>query len=283
MKRTRMKKNELKSNLTLYLGEINHIPMLSREEELKTARAAAAGDKSAREKLVNANLRFVVSIAKKYQGLGLALEDLIGEGNTGLLNAVDRFDLEKGYHFISYAVWWIRQAVLSAICEKAGMIRLPSNRAAELIKIKQAKRIIKNQFSSEEEINEIAEFLNMEKTHVKDLVNISREMLSLEKPVSKDKELLLKDYIVDNRYNAPEKDAEISLMEADIKSVLDTLDKEEADIIRCHYGLDRQPMSLKEIGASYNLSKERIRQIEEKALSRLRNPSRIEKLQAYVA
>ena len=276
-------REEMDNNLALYLKEINRIPLLSREEEKSTAHAAAAGNKAARDKLVNANLRFVVNIAKKYQGLGLPLEDLIGEGNAGLMNAVDRFDVKKGYHFISYAVWWIRQAIISSLYEKARMIRLPVNRAAELVKIEQARKLVKDQYSTEEEIAGIAELLNMDKDHINDLINISREILSLDNPVSKDSGSILCDFIEDNRYNTPAEDAEYKTMEADIETVLETLDKQEADIIRCHYGLGRQAMSLKEIGAFYNLSKERIRQIEEKALMRLRNPIRTNKLQAYVA
>jgi len=279
----KMKREGMDNNLALYLKEINRIPMLSREEEETIARAVAEGNKAARDKLVSANLRFVVNIAKKYQGLGLPLEDLINEGNTGLLNAADRFDIDKGCRFISYAVWWIRQAIMSAICEKSRMIRLPSNRSAELVRINKAKKLLKKQFSSDEEITEVADFLNMEKAHITDLINISREIFSLDNPVSKDKESFLKDFIEDNRYNAPDKDAEHSLLETDIENALDTLNKNEANIIRCHYGLGRKPMSLKEIGAMYNLSKERIRQIEAKALSRLQNPLRNKKLHAYVA
>ena len=283
MNNTRINKKDLNNNLAVYLKEINNIPLLNREEEDQIAHDAAAGNTMARERLVNANLRFVVNIAKKYQGFGLPLEDLISEGNIGLLNAVDRFDTEKGYHFISYAVWWIRQAIMSALCEKPRMIRLPSNRAAELVKIEKAKKLVKKQFTAEGETARIAEFLNMDEDLVCDLINISRDMLSLDNPVSNDRETLLRDFIEDDRYNAPEKDAELKLMEEDIKNVLDTLDKDEADIIRCHYGLGRYPMSLKEIGAKYNLSKERIRQIEAKALSRLQNPLRKKILQVYVA
>jgi RNA polymerase primary sigma factor len=283
MNNTRTNKKNLNNTLAVYLKEINNIPLLNREEEDQIAHDAAAGNMAAREKLVNANLRFVVNIAKKFQGLGLPLEDLISEGNIGLLNAADRFDTEKGCHFISYAVWWIRQAIMSALCEKTRMIRLPSNRAAELVKIEKVKKFVKKQFTAEGETARIADFLNMDEDHVCDLINISRDMLSLDNPVSNDKESLLKDFIEDERYNAPEEDAEQVLMEADIKNVLNSLDKDEADIIRCHYGLGHYPMSLKEIGVKYNLSKERIRQIEAKALSRLQNPLRKKILQAYVA
>ncbi|MCL2441578.1 MAG: RNA polymerase sigma factor RpoD/SigA [Treponema sp.] len=276
------KKNE--DNLAIYLREINQIPMLNREEEVNTAISAAAGNKAAREKLVNANLRFVVTVAKKYQGLGLPLEDLISEGNTGLISAADRFDVEKGYHFISYAVWWIRQAIMSALCEKARVIRLPVNRAADLVKIEKAGKVVEKQQSLEEEITEIAKLLNMARVHVSDLLIISREILSLDISASKEGEIPLRDFIEDNLYLTPDKIVEEVLLKDDIENVLKTLDDDEADIIRLHYGLgSRQPMSLKEIGIRYNLSKERIRQIEERALSRLRNPVRAEKLEAYVA
>jgi len=281
-KERRMKEEE--DNIAIYLREINRIPMLSREDEEETAKAASAGNKAAREKLVNANLRFVVTIAKKYQGLGLPLEDLISEGNIGLINAADRFNVEKGYHFISYAVWWIRQAVMSALCEKARAIRLPVNRAADLVKIEKAGKLVERKHSTDDEIGEIAELLNMTKARVSDLLSISRDLLSLDNPSSKDGDIPLKDYIIDNQYASPEKVVEQTLMKDDIEIVLNTLNNDEADIIRSHYGLgSRQPMSLKEIGAVYNLSKERIRQIEERALSRLRNPVRSDKLEAYVA
>ena len=240
----RRKQMTMENNLAMYLKEINTFPLISREEEKETARKAASGNKEAREKLVNSHLRFVVNIAKKYQGLGLPLEDLISEGNAGLMNAVDRFDVDKGYHFISYAVWWIRQAILSAISEKAKMIRLPVNRTAESSKY---------------------------------------EVISLDNLVSSDKEATLVDYVQDEQSTTPDQAAEHKMMEVDIDSALNTLKKDEADILRCHFGLGRRPMSLKEIGMRYNLSKERIRQIEEKALSRLRNPKRNHKLQAYVA
>jgi RNA polymerase primary sigma factor len=172
---------------------------------------------------------------------------------------------------------------MSAICEKARMIRLPVNRAADLIKIEKAEKFIEKQQSSHGEAGEIASLLNMKKDHVTKLLDISKEILSLDNPVYKHQALPLKDLVEDVKYSTPHNDAEESFLKRDIENALNTLGKDEADIIRCHYGLGRQPMSLKEIGVRYNLSKERIRQIEEKALSRLRNPVRAKKLQAYVA
>src|SRR6056297_4176800 len=161
--------------ISLYLKEINRIPLLTREEENHYARLAAQGDEASKEKLVNANLRFVVNVAKKYQNQGLPLSDLISEGNIGLMNAIERFDVSKGYHFISYAVWWIRQAILKAICEKSRMIRLPLNRANELVQIEKVRKEIQGRHGEEAEIRKIAETLNMNQEHVSDLLNISRD------------------------------------------------------------------------------------------------------------
>ncbi|MDR2079858.1 MAG: RNA polymerase sigma factor RpoD/SigA [Treponema sp.] len=293
MTATRVKKRKTNGNfcsdenvLSLYLTEINRIPLLTREEEDTTARAAAKGDGEAREKLVNANLRFVVNVAKKYQGQGLPLSDLISEGNIGLLNAVERFDVDKGYHFISYAVWWIRQAVLKAICEKSRMIRLPLNRANELVQIEKARKLTQESHSAEGEIQEIARLCRMDSDHVADLINISRDFVSLDNPVyhsGKDSSIL-GDFIEDDHYRSPDQDAVEGALQDDIETVLETLNQKEADIIRYRYGLgNKTPMSLKEIGDRFNLTKERIRQIEKKALKRLQHPSRQRILESYVA
>jgi RNA polymerase primary sigma factor len=269
----------------MYLKEINRIPLLEKEEEVRTARAAAQGDKAAQDKLVNANLRFVVNVAKKYQGQGLPLLDLISEGNIGLLNAIERYDADKGYHFISYAVWWIRQSILKAICEKSRMIRLPLNRANELVQIEKARKLVQDAQGVETEINEIARLLDMDAAHVDDLINISRDLVSLENPVYAEKDSsLLGDFIEDESYIAPDEQALRSALQDDIELVLQTLNPKEAAIIRYRFGLGNNvPMSLKEIGNRFNLTKERIRQIEKKALKRLQHPSRQQLLESYVA
>ncbi len=271
--------------LSIYLKEINKIPLLTREEEDTIARAAAKGDKAARDKLAAANLRFVVNVAKKYQNQGLSLSDLISEGNIGLLNAIERYDVDKGYHFISYAVWWIRQAILKAICEKSRMIRLPLNRANELVQIEKARKVLQGGATNDAEINEVARLLDMEPSHVADLINISRDLVSLESPVYTEKDSsILGDFLEDTTYKAPEAAAIESALREDIEMVLQTLSEKEAEIIRYRFGLNgTAPMSLKEIGERFHLTKERIRQIEKKALKRLQHPARKQYLESYVA
>lgn len=282
---TRSRSSEDENVISMYLKEINKIPLLSRAEEDKYARLAAKNDKAAKDKLVSANLRFVVNVAKKYQNQGLPLSDLISEGNIGLMNAIERYDVDKGYHFISYAVWWIRQAILKAICEKSRMIRLPLNRANELVQIEKARKELQTGKSEEPEIQAIARAVNMSAEHVADLLNISRDLVSLETPVYAEKDSSeLGDFIEDAGYRKPEEEViEISLKE-DINSVLNTLTEKEAEIIQYRFGLNgKSPLSLKEIGDRYNLTKERIRQIEKKALKRLQHPSRRQLLESYIA
>lgn len=271
--------------ISLYLKEINRIPLLTREEENHYARLAAQGDQAAKEKLVNANLRFVVNVAKKYQNQGLPLADLINEGNIGLMNAIERFDVDKGFHFISYAVWWIRQAILKAISEKARMIRLPLNRANELVQIDKARKELQTGKAEEPELEEIASATMMDKDHVSNLINISQDLVSLETPVYADKGASqLGDFIEDRDYRAPEDVAMENSLKDDINKVLKTLSEKEAEIIQYRYGLNgRTPLSLKDIGDKYNLTKERIRQIEKKAIKRLQHPSRSMHLESYTA
>jgi RNA polymerase primary sigma factor len=276
---------QLKSDenvLAMYLNEISRIPLLSREAEEETARLAAKGNAAARNKLVNANLRFVVNVAKRYQGQGIPLEDLISEGNIGLINAASRFDVDKGYHFISYAVYWIRQTILKALYDTSRMIRLPQNKTAELIQVERARKLLNGHETAEGEIREIAGLLGMEKEYIEELIDISREMVSLENPVSTERDSVLGDFIIDEHYLTPDEQAIQQMLEEDIEKVLSTLDKKETVVIRHRYGLGNRPtLSLKELGDRLNLTKERIRQIEKKAILRLQHPARMEKLREY--
>jgi RNA polymerase primary sigma factor len=278
-------RNSDENILSIYLKEINKVPLLSREEEQEYARRAAEGDAMAKNKLIQANLRFVVNVAKKYQNQGLPLADLISEGNIGLMNAIERFDVSKGYHFISYAVWWIRQAILKAICEKSRMIRLPLNRANELVQIEKMRKELQSESHGDPEIHEIAKALDMKEDHVADLINISRDMVSLDTPIYDEKDSsMLSDFVEDKGQKAPEESVIDRSLQEDINAVLSSLSKKEADIIQYRFGLNgKRPMSLKEIGNRYELTKERIRQIEKKALKRLQHPSRSHALRSYIA
>jgi RNA polymerase primary sigma factor len=271
--------------LSIYLKEINRIPLLTREEEDLHARAAAKGDKHAREMLVKSNLRFVVNVAKRYQNQGLPLSDLISEGNIGLINAIERYDVDKGYHFISYAVWWIRQAILKAVCEKSRMIRLPLNRANELVQIEKARRYVGAGKSEDGEIAEIARMLDMDASHVADLVNVSRDLVSLESPVFDDRDSsVLGDFIENDKYQSPDEHVLELALKEDINTVLETLSEKEREVVQYRFGLNgRRAMSLKEIGDRFKLTKERIRQIEKNALKRLSVPGRSDRLASYVA
>jgi RNA polymerase sigma factor, sigma-70 family len=272
--------------LAMYLKDINRIPLLTREEETELALKAKNGDPAAKNKIVNANLRFVVNVAKKYQNHGLDLPDLISEGNIGLLTAIDRFDVDKGYHFISYAVWWIRQAILKAICEKSRAIRLPLNRANELVQIEHARKAVSGDKTDEEEFAEVAKMLNMDTEHVREMVNISREMVSLDAQVhsSENEHTSVGDFIEDDRYDNPDEAVMTNAMKQDIDSVLRSLKPNEAKVLRLRYGLSgAKPMSLKEVGDECNLTKERIRQIEKHAIVRMQHPTRMKQLESYVA
>jgi len=272
------------NTLAIYLREINRIPLLTREEEQHFAREAAKGNTAAKDKLATANLRFVVNVAKKYQGQGLPLEDLISEGNIGLLNAIERYDVEKGYHFISYAVWWIRQAILKAICEKSRMIRLPLNRANELVQIEKARKLVQDGHSTEKEVHEIARMLDMGPAHVADIINISRELVSLESPVYSDKDSsLLGDFIEDKDVENPANLTAFTLLQEQLMAVLSTLPAREQEVLKMRFGLDDgYSLTLEEVGLYFNVTRERIRQIEAKALRRLSHPKRSNLIKDYL-
>ena len=276
--------NQESSSLSYYLNEISKIPLLTREEEESLATLAKNGDKKAKEKLIRANLRFVVTVAKKYRNRGIPLADLINEGNMGLITAIDKFEVERGFHFISYAVWWIRQAILKAICERSRAIRLPLNRANELVQIEKAKRFMEIRDNVEPTPEEIAKELSMDKDLVKHLLNVSRETISLETPAYEDKKnsSCISDFITDEKFDTPEEEVEKKSLHEAINKVLNTLTEKEKQIIEYRYGLNgNKSMSLKQIGEKYDLTKERIRQIEKKALVRLRHSSRSDKLRVY--
>ena len=271
--------------VSLYLKEINRIPLLSRDEEVELAQQAACGNAWAKEKLIKANLRFVVNIAKKYQNHGLSLSDLISEGNIGLMRAIEKYDVDRGYHFITYAVWWIRQAILKAICEKSRMIRIPLNRENDLAQIKKERERMEDESFSHATFQTIAHRLNLKPKDVLNLINITQKPISLETPVSEERDAShLEDFIEDARYHSPEEYVVHKSLKDTIEELLATLTKKEADIIRSRFGLnDKRPMTLKEIGDRYNVTKERIRQIEKKALQRLQHPSRTKMLRSYVS
>ena len=278
-------KNE-DSVLTMYLKEINKIPLLSHEEETELALKAQKGDVAAKNKIINANLRFVVNVAKKYQNHGLDLEDLISEGNIGLMTAIEKFDVSKGYHFISYAVWWIRQCILKAVCEKSRAIRLPLNKANELVRIEHARKVVAGKKTEQQEYEEIGRMLNMDSAHVRDMINVSQEMISLDAELSstEDGHNQLLDYQEDTNYKKPEEQVIENSLSSEINTVLKTLSPKEAKVIKLRYGLNgAKPMSLKEVGDRCNLTKERIRQIEKHAIIRLQSPSRSDRLSCYVA
>ncbi len=262
--------------LSIYLKEINRIPLISHEEEYELALKAKAGDKAARDRILRANLRFVVSVAKKFRGQGLPLSDLINEGNIGLITALDKFEPDKGYHFISYAVWWIRQSIMKAISEKGRTVRLPLNRSNELMQIQKAQKTLMHEKETIEPSSEdIAVATGLDAKLVNDLLAISEDVISFDSPVKKgeDSDSTFGDFIEDESTGPEEMVMQGSLKEA-VDSLLDTLSDKERDIIERRFGLNnRKPMSLKEIGEVYGLTKERIRQIEKRALERLRTVS----------
>ena len=270
--------------LAMYLKEINRIPLLSREDEEKYAALAAQGDLNAREILIQSNLRFVVNVAKHFRNKGLPMADLIHEGNLGLMNAIEKYDVSRGYHFISYAVWWIRQAILKAIGEKSKMIRLPLNRFGELVQIEKARKVLYEALGREPDAAEIAERVRMDRKDVADLLSISREYVSLDSPVkagSRDSSVI-GDFIEDKIVPQPEEAVVNESLKVEVEKLLDKLPQKEAAILKQRYGIGGMaPKSLKEIGDLFHLTKERIRQIEKRAILRLKAMPMTKELQAY--
>lgn len=278
-----MKYND--ETMDAYLKDLNRIPLLTGEEEKELAIKAAAGSKAAKNKLVNANLRFVVAIAKTYQNRGFELMDLISEGNIGLMAAVDHFDVSKGYKFISYAVWWIRQSIQKALSDRSRAIRLPSNKVNELYQIEKARSLVEGDKAEEEQTREIAKILGMKTSYVRDLLNFNRDMISLDAPIDAENGgTVFGDTFRDEINPTPEQEALTSALKQDVDGALKTLKPKAERVLRMRYGLSGyKPMSLKEIGDECGLTKERIRQIEKSAVQTLQSPSRRRRLEAYVA
>ncbi len=265
-------------HLQQYFKEIDSIPLLSREEEYSLAKAMVDGDTSAKEKLIQANLRFVVQVAKKYQGKGLPLEDLINEGNIGLIHAADRFDPDRGYHFISYAVWWIKQTILKSFNEKVKQIRLPANRAQELMKIQSITKDLENEYDRAPTLEEIAFTAGLSTTLVSDLLSVSQPVSTLN-PVE---DPTFDTSLRDTKTQTPEAVVMDKHLRSDINKVLRILSNRESEIIEYRFGLnDKRKHSLNELGEKYNLTKERIRQIEKGAIRKLQTSEEAAHLYSY--
>jgi len=271
------------SSLSWYLEQINKIKLLTREEEDYYARRAREGNQDAKDVLIKSNLRFVVSIAKKYQTSGISFLDLINEGNMGLIKAAEKFDPDKGYHFISYAVWWIRQAIILAISQKTSLIRIPLNRTADLQRIEKVHKRLEHEFGREPTPHEISEVLDMDNEQINHLRNISQDYISLDATLGDSDDTTFISLVEDTHTDAPDKELIDQSLKNELKDVLGTLTESERDIIIKRFGLNGvKPMSLHQIGEKYHLSKERIRQIEKKAIRKLRHPSRSFKLKSFI-
>ena len=268
------KKINIRANQSLekYLQEIGEVELLSTEEEIELARLIKNGDTAALEKLTKANLRFVVSVAKQYQNQGLSLGDLINEGNLGLIKAAKRFDETRGFKFISYAVWWIRQSILQALAEQSRVVRLPLNRVGALNKIGKAFSNLEQEFEREPSPEEIAEQLDMSGRH-----------LSMDAPFSQGEDNRLLDIIHNDRAPSPDHGLMEESLRKEVERALQTLSRREAEVVRLYFGLNREhPLTLEEIGEKFNLTRERVRQIKEKAIRRLRHASRAKSLKSYL-
>ena len=269
-------------SLDQYLREISQYPLIDRAEEARLAKLIRKGDDEALDKLVRSNLRFTVSVAKKYQNQGVPLSDLINEGNLGLIRAAHKFDETKGIKFISYAVWWIRQAILQALAEQSRIVRVPLNRAGALYRIGRRSSALLQELGREPTVGEIAEDLDVSKEDIERTLAISRSHLSFEAPMTPGEDNRLLDYLPDQYSPGPEDEAFEHALKASVEESLASLKEREAKILRLYFGLDEQdPMTLEEIGEILGITRERVRQIKEKALGRLRHASRARFLETY--
>lgn len=280
---TKDKKNYTESSVQWYLEEINKIPLLSREEEDRLARLTIKGDQDAKNKLVTANLRFVVQVAKKYQKFGISLLDLINEGNMGLIRAAERFDPDMGYHFISYAVWWIRQAIILAINQKTSIIRLPMNRTIDLKRIEKITKELENELGHEPTLDQVADRLDIPIEEIKWLKQISGDYISLDAPLSEDSDGSQIAAVEDDKYETPEDEAMTNALSDSINKILEELTTSERNIIEYRFGLNNKPrLSLTQVGKKFKLSKERVRQIEKKTLTKLKKYGHRQELEAFL-
>ena len=271
-------------SLDLYLREIGEHPLITAAEEVELAKRIKLGDQNSLDKLTKANLRFVVSVAKQYQNQGLSLADLINEGNIGLIKAAKRFDETRGFKFISYAVWWIRQAVLQALAEQSRIVRLPLNRVGTLHKIGKISSTLEQEYGREPSPDEIAKELALSAVEVSDTLKISNTHLSLDAPFSVSEDNSLMDVLEDEFQPAPDEALLNESLRLEIERALDTLSAREAEVINLYFGLSSEKaLTLEEIGARFNLTRERVRQIKEKAIRRLRHASRSKSLRAYLS
>lgn len=270
-------------SLDLYLREIGETPLINAKQEVELAKRIKEGDQEALEKLTKANLRFVVSVAKQYQNQGLSLSDLINEGNIGLIKAAKRFDETRGFKFISYAVWWIRQAILQALAEQSRIVRLPLNRVGTLHKIGKISSSLEQEYGREPSPSEIARELELSAVEVSDTLKISNSHLSLDAPFSTSEDNSLMDVLEDEFQPAPDEALLDESLRLEIERALDTLSRREAEVINLYFGLNHdKALTLEEIGTRFNLTRERVRQIKEKAIRRLRHASRSKSLRAYL-
>lgn len=267
----------------MYLKEIGKVPLLSAEEEVELARRMADGDEDAKKRLAEANLRLVVSIAKRYVGRGMLFLDLIQEGNLGLIKAVEKFDYHKGFKFSTYATWWIRQAITRAIADQARTIRIPVHMVETINKLIRVSRQLLQELGREPTPEEIAEELDMPVERVREILKISQEPVSLETPIGEEEDSHLGDFIQDDNVPVPADAATFTLLKEQLEEVLGTLTEREQKVLILRFGLeDGRARTLEEVGKEFNVTRERIRQIEAKALRKLRHPSRSRKLKDYL-
>ncbi len=270
-------------HVRMYLKEIGKVPLLSTDDEVELARLMSEGDEAAKKRLTEANLRLVVSIAKRYVGRGMLFLDLIQEGNLGLIKAVEKFDYSKGYKFSTYATWWIRQAITRAIADQARTIRIPVHMVETINKLIRVSRQLLQELGRDPQPEEIAKEMNMSVDKVREIMKIAQEPVSLETPIGEEEDSHLGDFIPDDDAPAPSELASFMLLKEQLMGVLDTLTSREEKVLRLRFGLDDgRPRTLEEVGKVFNVTRERIRQIEAKALRKLRHPSRSKKLKDFL-